>query len=630
MFNRMAVTVVPLMRLPRGKDFFTYSMPPELSEPQGGEYVRMPFRSRTITGVVWDATSTQEVDVRKLRPIISLGKRVITNGQRELIDHCCRTLGGSRSSLVKFWAELQRDTPLTLVEMKGSNLLPTITLRATPSEALVAEIAEYTLHAQPNGQHLLLVPTIEIGELLTQKLQHEIQTLSVVFLSSATPKPALRSILKTMEELPSPTIVIATRMGLYLPWTRLQSVWVIDEHHGAHRQLDSEPRIDNRDAAQWLAHYWGALLHLTSPGPSLRSFSNTSIFTNAWPTHTSSLAALVLWESRVRSSDEGIPWQAWIREQLENALSVFVLPTQSSEAKQTQWCVQCQKLLRCPDCSRALSIHPEAPTLWYCTWCRTSPTLLTCPGCGGTRFRPSSSSAKRIQRLLTDTFPEYTTQIITEDMMASGDSTRPPSISIVECKHLLTSIDRLRWSNSNKSLPPLLIWSFETVIPPHYDQQERQLQLLYQCADLLVSQRTPNIALKDAPKEFLSNGSFKFSASIEAQLTTILEQRKTFGYPPANHMILLDKHARIAHNASKTGEMLNIVRSTLNIPFDVLSNAPALSRRKKFSERRVVVLRLSRATNTQFENALTRMIAALPQEWSISVDPEILPPALPT
>jgi len=624
----MVVSVVPLIRLPRGKDCYTYSTLPEQTLLRGGEYVRIPFRSRTITGIVWDVTTHENIDSRKLRPVISIGKRVMTNGQRELIDRCCRTLGGSRASLVKFWVELQRDASTTLTEMRSSQT-PTTVLRALPTSIVISQIQKDAEHAQPRSQFLLLVPTVEVGVLLFQKLQYLTKSASILLISSATPKPALRTMLKAMEARAVPTIIIATRMGLFLPWVQLQSIWVIDEHHGAHRQWDSEPRIDNRDAAQWLAQYWGAPLNLTSPCPSLRSFANTPTLSNAWPTESASLHELVSWEARVRSSDEGLPWQGWIREQLEGGFSVVVFPTQSPEAKQTQWCVQCQRLLRCPACSRSLTLHPLEPKLWYCAWCRTSPSVLTCPQCGGARFRPSGSSVKRIQRLLSDTFSEYTTQIITEDTVLSIDSTQPPSISIIECKHLLATIDRLRCSNSLKSLPPVLIWSFETIIPPRYDQQERQLQLLYQLADLLVSGRTRKIALKDTPKELTFNGSLQLHDTLEEQGILMLKERALFGYPPVNHLILLDKHARSGHNASDAGAMLAVIRSTLNIPFDVLSNAPALSRRKKFSERRVVVLRLSPMSNIQFESALQRLIVALPQEWSMSVDPEILPAALP-
>ena len=121
---------------------------------------------------------------------------------------------------------------------------------------------------------LLLVPEIAESELLVKRLAIEFPTEILSCTSKETPARR-RKAAEALRSGSGPHLVIGTRAGLFLPFSRLGMVIVENEQDTSYKQTEPAPRYNARDAALMLARIHGAQSLLGAASPSLESLFNS-------------------------------------------------------------------------------------------------------------------------------------------------------------------------------------------------------------------------------------------------------------------------------------------------------------------------------------------------------------------
>lgn len=107
------------------------------------------------------------------------------------------------------------------------------------------------------------------SELLQEEFGNNLNTLLFSGDSSAASRSTLFSLLNIITQ---PTLIIATRAGVFLPFPSLDMIIVSDESSHLYIQEQNSVYFDTRDASYLLSQAFGAKLVFTSALPSIRRF----------------------------------------------------------------------------------------------------------------------------------------------------------------------------------------------------------------------------------------------------------------------------------------------------------------------------------------------------------------------
>lgn len=119
---------------------------------------------------------------------------------------------------------------------------------------------------------LLLVPEIALAKRLQSILEENFADTLIINHSEVTPTQR-RRVLDAIHSGKA-YILLSTRSGIFLPFNNLGLIIVDSEQSPFHKQSDSSPRYNSRDAAVMLGKIHGAKVLLGSSFPSLESLLN--------------------------------------------------------------------------------------------------------------------------------------------------------------------------------------------------------------------------------------------------------------------------------------------------------------------------------------------------------------------
>ncbi|MBK8500755.1 MAG: primosomal protein N' [Saprospiraceae bacterium] len=131
---------------------------------------------------------------------------------------------------------------------------------------------ELILKALAAGKQVLyLLPEIALTTQIVQRLQKVLGDHLLVYHSRINENMRVEVWKKV---LGLPTVVLAARSGIFLPFSDLGLIIVDEEHDPSYKQEEPNPRYQGRDAAIVLAHKHNALMILGSATPSIESYHN--------------------------------------------------------------------------------------------------------------------------------------------------------------------------------------------------------------------------------------------------------------------------------------------------------------------------------------------------------------------
>lgn len=200
-------------------------------------------------------------------------------------------------------------------------------------------------------------------------------------------------------------IVIGTRSAVFAPLQNI-GVMILDEEGESSYKSDSDPRYHAREVAKFRCKWHNALLLLGSATPSIDSYFRVEqgkyhLFSLEERFADAQLPQVYLVDMRVEERQfPPNPLSGILLEQLALNLqaqeqSILLINRRGYQTVAT--CLQCGSVLKCPDCSVAMTYHKVNGRL-MCHYCgHTEPFSAKCPDCGGEYLKLSGVGTQKLE-----------------------------------------------------------------------------------------------------------------------------------------------------------------------------------------------------------------------------------------
>ena len=233
------IEVVPLVALPpQGNQKYSYIVPNNMNAVPG-DLVRIPFSNRIINGVVWSKTKKKNI---YLKNIIEIERKNIATKHdlrwlEMFSDYSLESLSLLTKALVsnrKSFTEKRFNNP-EISKRHGS-----IVIKFTEKEL------EKILKTKGAGQILILIPEIIFGDDISNICK--LAGRKCVFYNNQLSQKEKNDVTNEIYENQF-CVVIATHSGIFLPFSNLTAIILIEPALPSHRQWNMHPFYDARVGA---------------------------------------------------------------------------------------------------------------------------------------------------------------------------------------------------------------------------------------------------------------------------------------------------------------------------------------------------------------------------------------------
>ncbi|MAL99521.1 MAG: primosomal protein N' [Alteromonadaceae bacterium] len=261
-----------------------------------------------------------------------------------------------------------------------------------------------------DGQALVLVPEINLTPQTVARFVRHFGARVALWHSALTDTERLRTWLQVQSG--EPVILVSTRSGVLLPFSRLKAVVVDEEHDGAYKQNDGF-RYSARDLSLVAARQANCPVLLGSATPSLESLHNVEardyrLHSLAQRAGKGTLPSLQLVDIRSRPLVGGVspPLMQAIENTLALGQQVLLFINRRGYAP-VLMCYDCGHLLECRNCDTRLTLHRRENRMrcHHCDFQRPVPKR--CDKCGGENLNPVGEGTEKTEDVLTQALPDY-------------------------------------------------------------------------------------------------------------------------------------------------------------------------------------------------------------------------------
>ncbi len=279
---------------------------------------------------------------------------------------------------------------------------PIMTSGSFPEESVTPPPSWIITRAQDSARHIkLILKSSNIGQTLiivpdTSFIPYFINhcaDMNPITLTSATPN---KDYYRIWNEVSTNKIqiVIGTRQALFLPFSSLKRIIVIDPLHEFYKS-DMSPKYWTPELAEMIAENYGArlivlssLLGVESYLKSLRSLIQVSDGMKPWSAEIS----VIDLAAEFKQGYVGIlapDARDTIRETIKNNDKVLILSARRGYSG-ILLCQKCGYSFKCSDCDLPMRIHQGSTLMLVCHHCnRTQPYAYACPNCHSSHVKPT-------------------------------------------------------------------------------------------------------------------------------------------------------------------------------------------------------------------------------------------------
>jgi primosomal protein N' (replication factor Y) len=345
-------------------------------------------------------------------------------------------------------------------------------------------------------------------------------------------------------------IVIGARSAVFAPVTKL-GLLVVDEEHEPSYKQEEAPRYNARDVAVMRAHIEHATVVLGSATPSLESWNNAmtgkyqlaSLPERADNAQLPFIRVVDMREETLRQKGFALisnKLRNAIEQRIERREQTILFLNRRGYAS-SLLCPICGHVCSCTECSVALTLHRAANKL-VCHFCgRESAAPSYCPACSKPDIRFRGAGTERVEDVIQKLFPKAVIKRMDADSMSRKGSYREVlgafrtgKIDILIGTQMIAK--GLHFPNVT------LVGIINADVALHladFRAAERTFQLLVQVAgragrgdvagEVFIQSHTPfHPAIQFARHH-------DFAGFVEQES----EFRRTCGYPPFEHLVLL-------------------------------------------------------------------------------------------
>ena len=396
-------------------------------------------------------------------------------------------------------------------------------------------------------------------------------------------------------------VILGARSAVFLPFKALGLVIIDEEHETSFKQQDPAPRYHARSAAIVLAKMYGAKTLLGTATPSMESYYNAQqgkyglveLKTRYKGIQLPEIQVVDVKDLRRRKMMSG-PFSpqllAAVREALKNGQQAILFQNRRGFAPMVE-CKVCGWVPKCKNCDVSLTLH-KSINLLTCHYCGyTYPVPTECPNCGSTEIMGRGFGTEKIEDQIAEIFPEAKIARMDLDTTRTRNAYERLIADFSEGRtNLLIGTQMVSKGLDFDKVSVVGILNADSMLNyPDFRAYEHAFMMMAQVSGRAGRKGKRGLVILQTKNPTLPVIGQVVHNDYEGLYLGILEERRTFHYPPFFHLInvyVKHKYDKVCEQASH--ELSKTLRSWFG--GRVLGpDKPAVARVKTMNIRKIVI-----------------------------------------
>lgn len=396
-------------------------------------------------------------------------------------------------------------------------------------------------------------------------------------------------------------VILGARSAVFLPFKNLGLVIIDEEHETSFKQQDPAPRYHARSAAIVLAKMYGAKTLLGTATPSMESYYNAQqgkyglveLKTRYKGVQLPEIQVVDVKDLRRRKMMSG-PFSpqllAAVRETLKNGQQAILFQNRRGFAPMVE-CKVCGWVPKCKNCDVSLTLH-KSINLLTCHYCGyTYPVPTECPNCGSTEIMGRGFGTEKIEDQIAEIFPEAKIARMDLDTTRTRNAYERLIADFSEGRtNLLIGTQMVSKGLDFDKVSVVGILNADSMLNyPDFRAYEHAFMMMAQVSGRAGRKGKRGLVILQTKNPTLPVIGQVVHNDYAGLYQGILEERRTFHYPPFFHLInvyVKHKYDKVCEQASH--ELSKTLRSWFG--GRVLGpDKPAVARVKTMNIRKIVI-----------------------------------------
>ena len=396
-------------------------------------------------------------------------------------------------------------------------------------------------------------------------------------------------------------VILGARSAVFLPFKALGLVIIDEEHETSFKQQDPAPRYHARSAAIVLAKMYGAKTLLGTATPSMESYYNAQQGKYGLVELKTRYKGILLPEIQVvdvkdlrRRKMMSGPFSpqllAAVREALKNGQQAILFQNRRGFGPMVE-CKVCGWVPKCKNCDVSLTLH-KSINLLTCHYCGyTYPVPTECPNCGSTEIMGRGFGTEKIEDQIAEIFPEAKIARMDLDTTRTRNAYERLIADFSEGRtNLLIGTQMVSKGLDFDKVSVVGILNADSMLNyPDFRAYEHAFMMMAQVSGRAGRKGKRGLVILQTKNPNLPVIGQVVNNDYEGLYQGILEERRTFHYPPFFHLInvyVKHKYDKVCEQASY--ELSKTLRSWFGER--VLGpDKPAVARVKTMNIRKIVI-----------------------------------------
>ena len=510
------------------------------------------------------------------------------------------TEGESHFELIKQLSTAQQDAyNAILMQMMKHNVVLLHGVTSSGKTEIYIHLIKKTL--EEHKQVLYLLPEIALTVQIMDRLHKVFGDRLGIYHSKYSDAERVEIWQKQLSSHPY-DVILGARSAVFLPFQNLGLVILDEEHETSFKQQDPAPRYHARSAAIVLASmYEGAKVLLGTATPSMESYYNAQqgkyglveLKTRFKDVLLPEIQVVDVKDLRHRKMMSG-PFSpqllAAVREALRNGKQAILFQNRRGFAPMIE-CKVCGWVPKCKNCDVSLTLH-KSINLLTCHYCGyTYPVPTECPNCGSTEIMGRGFGTEKIEDQIAEIFPEARISRMDLDTTRTRNAYERLISEFSSGKtNLLIGTQMISKGLDFDKVSVVGILNADSMLNyPDFRAYEHAFMMMSQVSGRAGRKGKRGLVFLQTKEPELPVISQVVNNDYAAFYHDLLEERRTFRYPPFFHLVnvyLKHKHDKVCQQASmELGQMLRSWFGDRILGPD----KPAVARVKTMNIRKVVI-----------------------------------------
>ncbi len=453
---------------------------------------------------------------------------------------------------------------------------------------------------EEHKQVLYLLPEIALTVQIMERLHRVFGDRLGIYHSKYSDAERVEIWQKQLSDQPY-DVILGARSAVFLPFKNLGLVIIDEEHETSFKQQDPAPRYHARSAAIVLAKMYGAKTLLGTATPSMESYYNAQqgkyglveLKTRYKGIQLPEIQVVDVKDLRRRKMMSG-PFSpqllAAVREALKNGQQAILFQNRRGFAPMVE-CKVCGWVPKCKNCDVSLTLH-KSINLLTCHYCGyTYPVPAECPNCGSTEIMGRGFGTEKIEDQIAEIFPEAKIARMDLDTTRTRNAYERLIADFSEGRtNLLIGTQMVSKGLDFDKVSVVGILNADSMLNyPDFRAYEHAFMMMAQVSGRAGRKGKRGLVILQTKNPTLPVIGQVVHNDYAGLYQGILEERRTFHYPPFFHLInvyVKHKYDKVCEQASH--ELSKTLRSWFG--GRVLGpDKPAVARVKTMNIRKIVI-----------------------------------------